>query len=208
MHSNEHEFSKPASPPVPYMNEPDNLHVQTRFDGTPNKTIFVTSYNNNVSNGVSLDNFPDESCDSYIDIEEASMSLPGKPMKDASEAYPQSFMAALSHDENMRNQQKREQYEPYSRPQNTLKPNNLSPHQELNDLIKSVDSIKKAMANEESPLTPTERTIDILTMDKPRIDILEEPETVIFFSFCYYSNGNIALIHIKNTKHIIVFNVH
>jgi len=182
MHSNGHEFSKPASPSVPYMEESDNLHIQTRFDGTPNKTIFVTSYNNNNngSNSVPLDNFPDESCDSYIDIEEASMSLPGKPMKDSSETY-HSFMAALSHDQNIRNQQKRDQYDPYSRPQNTLKPNSLSPHQELNDLMKSVDSTNKTIPTDETPMIPKEPLIDLLTMDKPRIDIIEEPETVIFF---------------------------
>lgn len=172
MHSNENEFSKPASPPVPYMNNsPDELQIQTHFDGTPNKTTYVTSYNPN--RNVSYDNFPDESCDSFIDIEEASVSLPGKSMKNG-EIYHQSFMAALTQDENLR--QKREQYNPYQRLQ--LKSVDISSNQELNELIKTVETSKQ---NNET-LTATETTepvIDLLTSERPRIEILEEPETVI-----------------------------
>ena len=175
MHSNENEFSKPASPPVPYMNNsPDELQIQTHFDGTPNKTTYVTSYNPN--RNVSYDNFPDESCDSFIDIEEASVSLPGKSIKNG-ETY-QSFMAALTQDENLR--QKREQYNPYQRLQ--LKSVDISSNQELNELIKTVETSKQ----NNQALTPTETTepvIDLLTSERPRIEILEEPETVIKNNF-------------------------
>ena len=162
MHLND-EFSKPASPPVPYMNNlPDELQIQTHHDGTSNKTTYVTSYN--PCRNVSYDNFPDESCDSYIDIEEASVSLPGESMKNG-ETY-KSFMAALTQDENTR--QKREQFNPYQRLQS--KSVEVSSNQELNDLIKTVESSKQTI--------PNEPIIDLLTTDRPRIEILEEPETV------------------------------
>ena len=86
----------------------------------------------------------------------------------------QSFMAALTQDENLR--QKREQYNPYQRQQ--IKSVDISSNQELNELIKTVETSKQ---NNQS-LTPTETTepvIDLLTSERPRIEILEEPETVI-----------------------------
>lgn len=172
MYSNENEFSKPASPPVPYMNNsPDEIQIQTRFDGTPNKTTYVTSYNRN--RNVSYDNFPEESCDSFIDIEEASVSLPGKCIKNG-ETY-KSFMAALTQDENLR--QKREQFNPYQRLQS--KSIDVSSNQELTDLIYTVEASKQPLF--EKPSSPKEPVIDLLTSDKPRIEILEEPETVIIY---------------------------
>eukprot|EP00111_Clytia_hemisphaerica_P006025 TCONS_00017420-protein len=183
MHSNDHEFSKPASPSVPYMNDSE-LQIQTRFDGTPNKTIYVTSLNH----ARTPFDLPEESCDSFIDIEEASVSLPGKPMKDGSETYHHSFMAALSYDQDLRNQ-KRDQYEPYHRMQ---KSTNVSPHQELNELMKTVDT-KKSIFEFEAPLSPKEPSIDLLTLDPPRIEIIEEPETT--YRARYESEGCKGPIH-------------
>lgn len=158
----EHEYLRPHSPPASFENAENDIQIQTRYDGSSNKVIHVTNYNH--QGRVLLENFPEDSCDSFINDD--SVSLPGRPNGEpALESY--SFMAVLTKSNENAGKVKSESVEtPYHRfKQSQSAPQ--SPQQELTELIKSVESNSQVVGK--------------LTAPYPKLEIVEEPENVYFF---------------------------
>lgn len=159
----EHEYLRPASPPVPFENCENDIQIQTRYDGSANKVIHVTNYNQR--GRVLPENIPEDSCDSFANDD--SVSLPGRPSGEALENY--TFMAVLAKCENV-GKVKNDTETPYHRfkeSQSAPQSAPQSPQQELTELIKSVESSTSMVGR--------------LTASYPKLEIVEEPETVCFY---------------------------
>ena len=226
MQSINHDFTRPASPQLPYLNPittSKNLLVQTSFDAAhpANKIIHVTNYNNNnvpppnvcAENAAILE----ESCDSYLDSDtEDNNTLPNNRTSgqcdDVSNhvTSPQlSFISALNKVGGCSSGGggggvKTENVDPYHIPTRFQSPtmsDGISPQKELKNLIKEVSETSASnVTNNNREYSPIDSpVIDKLIDDVPRIEIVEEPETVC--SYCYCFSSDLLLLFCYLPKH-------
>lgn len=193
MQSLNHDFTRPASPQVPYLNPVagKNILVQTRFDGSipANKIIHVTDLNSNSHSQANIQvdsSILEESCDAILDSDSEDSSIPSKiSINDASNSQL-SFISALKKvNSTYHNSVKTENNDPYhmsARFQSSNSADNISPQKELKHLIKEVET---SHVNNQDYSSIDSSVIDKLTEDVPRIEIVEEPETVSNFLICY-----------------------
>lgn len=157
--SSQHGFIKPAS--------------QNKLsDISNNRIVYITNFNSQSS----IENFPDESCDTLCDTDTEEISMPGETrvVNGDSEKYPTSFMSALKNAVAINNHvsvNKSESIEPYHIPSSRYQNNNvtdLPPQKQLKNLLNEVKG---------TDYSQDEQMFDQL-IGVPRIEIIEEPETV------------------------------
>ena len=163
--SSQHGFIKPAS--------------QNKLsDISNNRIVYITNFNTQSS----VENFPDESCDTFCDTDTEEISMPGETrvVNGDNEKYPTSFMSALKNAVAINNHvsvNKSDSIEPYHIPSSRYQNNNvtdLPPQKQLKNLLNEVKG---------TDYSQDEQMFDQL-VGVPRIEIIEEPETVKLLFWC------------------------